>query len=77
MAAYNRAIEYLLRFRPEVVEMAAEAAAAGTVMGGVLGAYLGLMSTEGGAVAAASSALGRHAAATAMTARSPPASGPT
>jgi tetratricopeptide (TPR) repeat protein len=61
VAAYNRAIEHLLRFRPEVVDAAAEAAAAGTVMGGVLGAYLGLMSTEEGAVAAASSALGRHA----------------
>jgi hypothetical protein len=60
--AYGRAIEYLIRFRPEVVDAAAEAAAAGTVLGGVLGAYLGLMSTEEGAVAAASNALGPYAA---------------
>jgi tetratricopeptide (TPR) repeat protein len=73
VAAYDRGIEYLLRFRPEVVDAAAEAAAAGTVMGGVLGAYLALMSTEEGAVAAASGALGRYAAAacddSALTAR--------
>src|ERR1700722_1095873 len=73
VAAYDRAIGHLLRFRPEVVDAGAEAAAAGTVMGGVLGAYLALMSTEEGAVAAASGALGRYAAAacddSALTAR--------
>ncbi|MGD0703332.1 MAG: tetratricopeptide repeat protein [Trebonia sp.] len=62
VAAFSRALEYLVRFRPEVVDAAAEAAASGTVLGSVLGAYLGLMSTEEGAVAAASSALGRYAA---------------
>ena len=60
VAAYDRAIAYLIRFRPEVVDAAAAAAGAGTVMGSVLGAYLGLMSTEEGAVAAAGRALGRY-----------------
>lgn len=60
VAAYDRAIEHLIRFRPAVVDAAAESAAAdpGSVMGRVLGAYLGLMSTEAGAVAAARAALG-------------------
>jgi tetratricopeptide (TPR) repeat protein len=60
VAAYDRAIEHLIRFQPAVADAAAESAAAdpGCVMGRVLGAYLGLMSTEEGAVAAARAALG-------------------
>jgi tetratricopeptide (TPR) repeat protein len=60
VAAYDRAIEHLIRFQPAVAEAAAESVAAdpGCVMGRVLGAYLGLMSTEEGAVAAARAALG-------------------
>jgi hypothetical protein len=60
VAAYDRAIEHLIRFQPAVVDAAADSAAAdpGSVMGRVFGAYLGLMSTEEGAVAAASDALG-------------------
>jgi hypothetical protein len=60
VAAYDRAIEHLIRFRPAVADAAAESAAAdpGCVMGRVLGAYLGLMSTEESAVAAARAALG-------------------
>jgi tetratricopeptide (TPR) repeat protein len=60
VAAYDRAIEHLIRFQPAVVDAAAESAAAdpGCVMGRVFGAYLGLMSTEEGAVAAARAALG-------------------
>jgi tetratricopeptide (TPR) repeat protein len=60
VAAYDRAIEHLIRFRPAVVAAAAESAAAdpGCVMGRVFGAYLALMSTEERAVAAASAALG-------------------
>jgi hypothetical protein len=61
VVAYDRAIECLIRFRPEVVGAAAEAAAAGTVMGSLLGVYLGLMSTEEGSVAAARNALGPYA----------------
>jgi hypothetical protein len=59
VAAYDRGIEHLIRFRPAVMEAAAESAAAdpGCVMGRVLGAYLSLMSTEAGAVARARSAL--------------------
>jgi tetratricopeptide (TPR) repeat protein len=59
-AAYDRAIEHLIRFQPAVGAAAAESAAAdpGSVMGRVLGAYLGLMSTEEGAVATARAALG-------------------
>jgi hypothetical protein len=60
VAAYDRAIEHLIRFQPAVVDAAAEATAAdpGCVMGRVFGAYLGLMSTEEGAVATARAALG-------------------
>jgi tetratricopeptide (TPR) repeat protein len=60
VAAYDRAIEHLIRFQPAVVDAAAESAAAdpGCVLGRVLGAYLGLMSTEEGAVAGAGAALG-------------------
>ena len=60
MAAYDRAVEHLIRFQPEVADAAAESVAAdpGCVMGRVLGAYLGLMSTEEGAVAGARAALG-------------------
>jgi tetratricopeptide (TPR) repeat protein len=63
VAAYSRGLEHLIRFRPEVVEDTAESVAAdpGCVMGRVFGAYLGLMSTEAGAVAEARSALGPHA----------------
>jgi hypothetical protein len=59
-AAYDRGIEHLIRFRPEVVHDAAESVAAdpGCAMGCLLGAYLNLMSTEAGAVAAARTALG-------------------
>jgi len=64
-AAYDRAVAQLIRFRPEVVEASAEAAAGGCVMGSLLAAYLGLMSTEEGAVAAARDALGPYAARTA------------
>ena len=60
VAAYDRAIEHLIRFQPAVAEAAAESVAAdpGCVMGRVLGAYLGLMSTEEGSVAGAQAALG-------------------
>jgi tetratricopeptide (TPR) repeat protein len=60
VAAYDRAIEHLIRFQPAVADAAAESAAAdpGCVMGRVFGAYLGLMSTEEGAVAGARAALG-------------------
>ena len=60
VAAYDRAIEHLIRFQPVVADAVADSAAAdpGCVMGRVLGAYLGLMSTEKGAVAAARDALG-------------------
>lgn len=61
VAAYDRAMASLVRFQPEVVAAAAEAAAGGCVMGTLLGAYLGLMSTEEGAVAAAREALGPYA----------------
>src|ERR1700744_4559095 len=59
--AYDRAAAHLLRFQPEVVTAAAEAAAGGSVMGNLLGAYLSLMSTEANAVATARDALGRYA----------------
>jgi hypothetical protein len=58
VAAYDRAIDHLIRFQPEVVE--ASAAAAGDpscVLAGVFCAYLALMSTEAGAVAGAEQAL--------------------
>jgi hypothetical protein len=60
VAIYDRAIDHLVRFQPEVVDVAAEAAAAdpGCLMARVFGAYLALMSTEEGAVAAAREALG-------------------
>ena len=54
--AYDRAIGHLIRFRPEVVDAAREAAL-GCVMGRLLSAYLGLMSTEEGAARAAAGAL--------------------
>jgi hypothetical protein len=59
-AAYDRAVEHLIRFRPAVADAASESVAAdhGCVMGRVLGAYLGLMSTEESAVAGARAALG-------------------
>jgi hypothetical protein len=60
VAVYDRAIDHLVRFQPEVVDAAAEAAAAdpGCVMARVFGAYLALMSTEEGAVAGAQKTLG-------------------
>jgi tetratricopeptide (TPR) repeat protein len=61
VAAYDRAVGHLLRFQPAVITAAAEAAAGGCVLGNLLGAYLGLMSTEQGAVAGASEALGPYA----------------
>ncbi len=69
VAAYDRAIDHLIRFQPEVVDAAAAAAAAdpGSVMPQVFGAYLALMSTEENAVAGAREALApasaHHAAA--------------
>ena len=60
-AAYDRALAHLLRFQPEVVTTAAEAAGAGCVMGNVLGAYLNLLSTEADSLTAARDALGRYA----------------
>ena len=70
-AAYDRAIDHLIRFQPQVTDVAAESVAAdpGCVMGRVLGAYLGLMSTEEGGVAAARAALGRPAAGTVLCCR--------
>ncbi len=62
VAAYDRAIGHLVRFQAQVVDAAREAAA-GCVMGRLLSAYLGLMSTEEGAVSAAREALGPYAAA--------------
>jgi hypothetical protein len=61
--AYDRAIGHLVRFQPEVVDAARESAAGGCVMGRLLSAYLGLMSTEEGAVSVAREALGPYAAA--------------
>jgi hypothetical protein len=62
---YDRALDHLVRFRPEVVEVTAAAAAEdqGCVMAHLLGGYLALMSTEAGAVAAAREALARAEAA--------------
>ena len=63
VAAYDRTVDHLIRFRPEVVDEAAAAVAAdpGCVMGRVAGAYLSLMSTEARAVADAREALGTFA----------------
>ena len=60
VAVYDRAIDDLVRFRAEVVDAVAEAAAAdpGCAMARVFGAYLALMSTEEGAVAQARDSLG-------------------
>ena len=60
VAAYDRAVEHLIRFQPAVADAAAESVEAdpGCVMGRLLGAYLALMSTEEGAVATARAALG-------------------
>ena len=58
VAAYDRAIDHLIRFQPEVMDLCAEAAQdRDCVLAGVLGAYLALMSTEAGAVAGAQEAL--------------------
>jgi hypothetical protein len=60
VASYDRAVEHLIRFKSAVADAAAESVAGdpGCVMGRVLGAYLALMSTEEGAVADATAALG-------------------
>lgn len=65
ISAYDRAVGHLVRFQTGVGAAAEEAAAAdpGCVLGRVLAAYLALMSTEAGAVAAAREALGPFAAA--------------
>jgi hypothetical protein len=59
VARYDRAIDHLIRFRPEVAEVTASAAAEdpGCVLAHLLGGYLALMSTEEGAVAGAREAL--------------------
>ena len=61
---YDRALDHLVRFQPEVVEVTAAAAAQdpGCVLAHLLGAYLALMSTEEGAVARAREALARASA---------------
>ena len=61
VTGYERAIDHLVRFQPEVVEATAAAAAEdpGCVLAHLLGAYLALMSTEEGAVAGAREALAR------------------
>jgi hypothetical protein len=57
VAGYDRAVDHLIRFQPEVMDVCAEAAEEGDcVLAGVLGAYLVLMSTEAGAVAGAQQA---------------------
>jgi hypothetical protein len=61
VAAYDQAVEHLLRFQPEMLDEAAAAAAGGCVLGSLLGAYVGLMSTEAGATAAAREVLGPYA----------------
>jgi len=60
VAGYDQAIDDLIRFRPEVVDASAAAVAddPGCAMAAVFGAYLALMSTEEGAVAAARATLG-------------------
>ena len=58
VVGYDRAIDHLIRFQPEVVDVCAAAWQDGDcVLAGVLGAYLALMSTEAGAVAGAQQAL--------------------
>ena len=60
VAAYDLAVDHLIRFRPEVVEVSGSALEdPGCVMAGVFVAYLALMSTEEGAVAGARHALAR------------------
>jgi tetratricopeptide (TPR) repeat protein len=63
VAAYDQAVDHLLRFQPEVADAIAAITAAdpGCVMGRVFGAYLSLMSTEARAVADAREALGPFA----------------
>jgi hypothetical protein len=58
VAAYDRAVDHLIRFRPEVMDVSAAAAEdRSCVLADVLRAYLALMSTEAGAVAGAGEAL--------------------
>jgi tetratricopeptide (TPR) repeat protein len=59
VSAYDRALDRLIRFSPEVTDAGAAAVAAdpGCVMASVFCAYLALMSTEENAVAAATEAL--------------------
>ena len=58
---YDRALDHLIRFQPEVVDAVAAAVATdpGCGLASVFGAYLALMSTEQGDVAGARDALGR------------------
>jgi hypothetical protein len=60
VAAYDRAVDHLIRYQPAVTDAVAAAVAAdpGCVMGRVFGAYVRLMSTEAGAVPGARAALG-------------------
>jgi hypothetical protein len=60
VAVYDRALDHLVRFQPEVVDVVAEAEAAdpACLMARVFRAYLALMSTEEGAVAQARDSLG-------------------
>jgi hypothetical protein len=64
VAAYDRAVDCLIRFRPEVVDAAAAATTEdpGSVLASLFTAYLALMSTEEGAVAGARGALARASA---------------
>jgi hypothetical protein len=59
VTAYDRALDHLVRFQPEVVEAVGVAVADPTcVMGAVFSAYLGLLSTERADVVSARAALG-------------------
>src|ERR1022692_779599 len=59
VSAYDRALDLLIRFSPEVAEAGAAAVAAdpGCAMASMFCAYLALMSTEENAVAGAADAL--------------------
>ncbi len=64
VAAYDQALDHLIRFQAEVVDTAAAAVATdpGCALAGLLSAYLALMSTEESAVAVARDALATVAA---------------
>jgi hypothetical protein len=58
VAAYDRGIGHLVRFRPELIDdVAASTLDPSCAMGAVLGAYVALLSTEGAGVARARAAL--------------------